>query len=82
MCAQTLASPHLSLLVAYPPVEFFTFQAEEVVSGLQDAALGRYGASRVDVVPGDHTYCDPGTLALPDRVGDLIERTGSDGTPR
>lgn len=72
---------HLAFLIAYPPVEFFPFQAEEIVSRLQDAAFGCYGAGCVDVVPGDHAYRDPGTLALFNSIRDLIERTGSDGTP-
>lgn len=73
---------HLSFLVAYPPVEFFTFQAQEIIPWLKDSAFGCYGASCVDIVPGDHAYCDPGTLALSNSIRDLIERTGSDGTPR
>lgn len=76
LCVQHKSSglSHLSFLIAYPPVEFFTFQAEEIISGLQDAAFGCYGTCCVDVVAGDHAYGDPGTLALFNSIRDLIER--------
>lgn len=65
---------HLSFLVAYPSVELFALQAEEVISGLEDAALGGDGSSRIDVIPGHHSHRDASTLAFPDSVWDLEGR--------
>lgn len=67
----TIYLTHLSLLVADPSVELLAFHAQELVSRLQDAALGGDGAGRVDVVPGYHAYRDPGTLTFLDGVRDL-----------
>lgn len=69
-----LAAAHLSLFVAYPSVELFPFQAQEVVSGQQDATLGGDGSGRVDVVPSHHSHRDASTLAFPDGFWDLVER--------
>lgn len=64
---------HLSFFIAYPSVELFALQADEVISRLEDATLGGDGSSRVDVVPSDHPHCDTSTLAFPDGVWDLRE---------
>lgn len=64
-------SSHFSFFVAYPPVELFALQADEVVAGLQDAALGGDGPGRVDVVACHHPHRDACTLALPDGIWDL-----------
>lgn len=64
-------SSHLSFFVAYPPVELFALQADEVVAGLQDAALGGDGPGRVDVVARHHPHRDACALALPDGIWDL-----------
>ncbi len=68
---------HLSFLVAYPSVELFALQADEIVSGLQDATFGSDGSSCVDVVPSHHPHCDASTLALPDGFWDLKESGNS-----
>ena len=58
-------------------VEVGSFHDEEVVRGTDDAALGRDGARRVDVVAGHHANCDAGALALGDRLRHLCTTTGS-----
>lgn len=70
---------HLSLLVADPAVELFALQADEVISGLQDAAFGGDGASRVDVIPGHHPHRDSSALAFPDGIWDLKVSANSGG---
>lgn len=67
------AGNYLAFLVADPPVELLAFQAEEVLSGLDDAALGRDGPGCVDVVAGHHADRNASTLALADSFGDLEE---------
>lgn len=62
---------HLALLVAYSAVELFALQADEVVAGLQDAALGGDGPRRIDVVARHHPHRDACALALPDGFWDL-----------
>lgn len=62
----SLGSIYLSLLVSDPPVELLPFEAQEVFSRVDDAALDGDGTRSVDVVPGDHAHGDPGSLALPD----------------
>lgn len=64
-------SSHFSFFVAYPPVELFALQADEVVAWLQDAALGGDGPGRVDVVASHHPHRDACALALPDGIWDL-----------
>ena len=58
-------------------VEVGSFHDEEVVRGTDDAALGRDGARRVDVVAGHHANCDAGALALGDCLRHLRTTTGS-----
>jgi len=58
------SSSHLSSLIAYPEVELLALQTQEVLPRLQDATLGCYGASGVDVVAGDHAHSDACTLTL------------------
>lgn len=71
---------HLSLLVADPAVELFALQADEVISGLQDATFSGDGASRVDVIPGHHPHRDSSTLAFSDGIWDLkVSANGGGG---
>lgn len=63
--------PHLSFLVADPPVELFAVDAEEIFSRVDDAALDGDGPSRVDVVACDHSHRDSRALTLLDGVGHL-----------
>lgn len=70
-------SAHLSFFVTYPPVELFALQADEVVAGQQDAALGGDGSGRVDVVARHHPHRDACTLALPDGFWDLWGGAGT-----
>lgn len=58
MCA------YLSQLIADTSVELLSLHAQEVVSGLQDTALGCDGPGSVDVVSSHHSDSDPGSLAL------------------
>lgn len=62
---------HLSFFIAYPSVELFAFQADEVIAGLQDATFGGYGSSRIDVIPGHHPHRDASALALSYGIWDL-----------
>lgn len=64
---------YLSFFVAYPPVELFAFQADEVISRLQDAALCRDGPSCIDVIPRHHPHRNARALAFPDSFWDLGE---------
>lgn len=73
-------SSHFSFFVAYPPVELFALQADEVVAGLQDAALGGDGPGRVDVVARHHPHRDACALALPDGIWDLEGGEGAGTT--
>ena len=63
---------HISSCTAYhstfcdPPVEFAPIHYQEVVFGLQDAALDGDRASRVHIVTGHHAHRDTGTLAVCD----------------
>lgn len=57
---------YLSLLISDPPVELLPLEAEEVLSGVDDATLDGDGTRSVDVVPGDHAHGDPSALALTD----------------
>jgi len=52
-------------------VEVRSLHDEEVLTGTYDAALGRYGPSRVDVITGDHANSDTGPLTLGYRLGHL-----------
>lgn len=70
----SLGSIYLSLLVSDPPVELLPFEAQEVFSRVDDAALDGDGTRSVDVVPGDHAHGDPGSLALPDGFWHLREQ--------
>lgn len=63
--------PHLSLVVPDLLVELLPLQTQEVFTGRNDAALGRDGASSVNVVSSNHTDCDACTLALGDSLGYL-----------
>lgn len=62
MCA------YLSQLIADTSVELLPLHAQEVISGLQDTALGCYGPGSVDVVSSHHSDRDPGSLALSNGV--------------
>lgn len=55
---------YLSQLIADTSVELLPLHAQEVVSGLQDTALGCDGPGGVDVVSSHHSDSDPGSLAL------------------
>lgn len=70
---------HLSLLIADPAVELLALQADEVISGLQDATFGGDGAGRVDVIPGHHPHRDSSALAFPDGIWDLKVSANSGG---
>lgn len=59
---------YLSQLIADTSVELLPLHAQEVVSGLQDTALGCDGPSGVDVVSSHHSDGDPGSLALSDGI--------------
>ena len=50
--------------VAYPGVELATLEHEEVLSGLEDTALGGDRPGRVYVVAGHHSHGDAGALTL------------------
>ena len=50
--------------VAYPGVELATLEHEEVLSGLEDAALGGDRPGCVYVVAGHHSHGDAGALTL------------------
>lgn len=64
---------YLSQLIADTSVELLPLHAQEVVSGLQDTALGCDGAGSVYVVSSHHSDSDPGSLALSDGVGYLTK---------
>lgn len=66
-----VSGTHLSFLVPDSSVEVLALQAQEVVAGLDDAALGGDGARRVDVVARHHAHRDARPLALPDGLRDL-----------
>lgn len=66
---------YLSLLISDPPVELLALEAEEVLSGVDDATLDGDGARGVDVVAGDHAHGDPGPLAFPDGFWHLQHQT-------
>lgn len=59
---------YFSQLIADTSVELLPLHAQEVVSGLQDTALGCDGPGGVDVVSSHHSNSDPGSLALSDGV--------------
>lgn len=65
------AGNYLAFLVSDPPVELLPLQAQEVLPGLNDAALGRNGTGRVDVVPRHHADCNASALAFADSFRDL-----------
>lgn len=65
------AHTYLPLLVADPPIEFFAFQAQEVLSRVDNATLDGNGPGCVDIVTGDHADCDTCPLALADGFWDL-----------
>lgn len=67
----TCACAYLPLLIADPPVEFFAFQAQEVLPRVDNATLDGYGPGCVDIVTGDHADCDTCPLALADGFWDL-----------
>jgi len=62
-------------------VELASVEHEEVVVRLQNAALGRDGTRRVDVVPGHHAHRDAGPLALADRIGNLLATNSAVSPP-
>lgn len=64
----------LSQLIADTSVELLPLHAQEVVSGLQDTALGCNGPGSVDVVSSHHSDSDPSSLALTYGVWYLKER--------
>lgn len=69
-----LHSSHLSLVVSDLLVELLALQTQEVLPGENYATLACDGAGGVDVVSGNHTYSDAGTLALRNSLGYLQER--------
>lgn len=75
-CTEAGAPPardYLAFLIADPPVELLPLQAQEVLPRLDDAALGRDGPGRVDVVSSHHADRDASTLAFADGLRDLEE---------
>lgn len=64
-------SDYFSFLVADPSVEFFPIDAQEVLSGVDDATLDGDGPGCVDVVPCHHADRDARTLTLLDGVRHL-----------
>lgn len=64
--------PHLSFIVADLLIELFALQAQEVLVGQQDAALGGDGTRRVDVVPSHHAHSDTCPLALGNGLRHLL----------
>lgn len=55
---------YLSLFIANPPVEFFPFDAQEVLSRVDDATFNGNGSGGVNVVTSDHSHCDASTLTF------------------
>lgn len=62
---------YLSLLIPDSPVELLPIDAQEIFSGVDDAALDCDGSCGINVVSRHHTHCDPGTLAFQDGVWHL-----------
>ena len=56
---------NLAISVPYARIELLALQYEEVVRGLQYAALDGDGARRVHVVAGHHPHCDTCLLTFP-----------------
>lgn len=72
-------SSYLSFLIADPPVELFSVDAEEVFTGVDDPTLDGDGPGRVDVVSRHHAHRDAGTLALQNGIRHLQQDTRTHG---
>lgn len=66
-------SSNLSFLIADEPIEFLSFQAQEVLPREQDPTLGCNGTGCVDIITCHHPDSNTSTLALQDGLWHLLD---------
>lgn len=71
ICRYSSVALYLSFVIANLLVEVFAFQAQEVLSRLQDSTFGGDGTGCVDVVSSDHTDSDACSLTFRDSLRNL-----------